>query len=419
MSDSQERTEKATPKRMKEVRSKGQLSKSQDLTAWLGVAAAGVMLPATIGAGATAGNIQVFDIAKITAHPDPQTAVKMLGDSMGSILTTLTPLLVAIAVVILLGSAVQGGIHIKRFEGKFEQFNLLSGVKRTFGTQALWEGAKALTKTAVVGIVLFTVVQGMMPVLMAAGGLPISSLLDAASSGGGALIQFAVVAGLGLAALDVFVVMRRNQKKTRMSKKEIKDESKNMEGDPLIKSQRRSRQLTMSRNRMMAGIGNADVVVVNPTHVAVALKYEPGKSAPRVIAKGQGEVAARIRARATEEGVPMVRDIPLARAIHAACALGQEIPVELYDAVARVLAFVMALKARGSAAGTHTMRPPAPPRPAPQAARPAEQRQPGQQQPAPQQPAPQQSAQAGPYTATRTPAASQPPAPRPITQTVR
>jgi flagellar biosynthetic protein FlhB len=390
---------------MKEVRSKGQLSKSQDLTAWLGVAAAGVMLPATITAGAQAGSVQLFNIGEIAAHPDPQTAVKMLGDSMGSILGTLAPLLVAVALVILLGSAVQGGIHFKKFTGKFEQFNLLSGVKRTFGTQALWEGVKALTKTAVVGVVLFVVVQGMMPQLMAAGGLPISSLLEAAGSGGGALIQFAVVAGLGLAALDLFVVMRRNQKKTRMSKKEIKDESKNAEGDPLIKSQRRSRQLSMSRNRMMAGIGNADVVVVNPTHVAVALKYEPGKSAPRVIAKGQGEIAARIRARATEEGVPMVRDIPLARAIHAACALGQEIPVELYDAVARVLAFVMALKARGTAAGTHTMAPPAPPRRAPQPAQPP--------------------MQAGPYTATRTPAARtsaaapQPTSPRPITQTVR
>ena len=401
MSDAQERTEKATPKRMKEVRSKGQLSKSQDLTAWLGVAAAGVMLPATISAGAQAGDIQVFNIGRIVAHPDPQATVKMLGDSMGSILTTLTPLLVAVAVVLLLGSAVQGGIHFKKFEGKFEQFNLLSGVKRTFGTQALWEGVKAITKTAVVGVVLLVVVQGMMPSLMAAGGLPISSLLDAAGSGGAALIQFAVVAGLGLAALDLFVVMRRNQKKTRMSKKEIKDEAKTMEGDPLIKSQRRSRQLTMSRNRMMAGIATADVVVVNPTHVAVALKYEPGKSAPRVVAKGQGEVAARIRAKATEAGVPMVRDIPLARAIHAACALDQEIPVELYDAVARVLAFVMALKSRGTAAGVHTMTPPAPPRPTRQA--------------------PQQPTQTGPYTATRTTAASSPPtaSPRPITQTAR
>jgi flagellar biosynthetic protein FlhB len=394
---------------MKEVRSKGQLSKSQDLTAWLGVAAAGVMLPATIAAGAQAGSIQLFNIGEIAANPDPRTAVKMLGDSMGSILGTLAPLLVAVALVILLGSAVQGGIHFKKFTGKFEQFNLLSGVKRTFGTQALWEGTKALTKTTVVGLVLFVVVQGMMPVLMAAGGLPISSLLDAASSGGGALIQFAVFAGLGLAALDLFVVMRRNQKKTRMSKKEIKDESKNTEGDPLIKSQRRSRQLSMSRNRMMAGIGTADVVVVNPTHVAVALKYEPGKSAPRVIAKGQGEIAARIRARATEEGVPMVRDIPLARAIHAACTLGQEIPAELYDAVARVLAFVMALKARGTAVGTHTMAPPAPPRP-----------QAPQQGAQPAQP----PMQAGPYTATRTPAtqtstATQQASPRPITQTVR
>jgi flagellar biosynthetic protein FlhB len=365
MSDSQERTENATQKRMKEVRSKGQLSKSQDLTAWLGVAAAGVMIPITISNGSEAGAHQVANIANIAAQPTPELATTMLGEGMGTILATLGPMLAAVAVVILLGSAVQGGIHFKKFEGKFEQFNLLNGVKRVFGTQALWEGVKSVVKTAVVGIVLLVVVESLMPVLMGAGGLPVSALLDAASAGAGSLIQFAVVAGLGLAAFDVFVVMKRNQKKTRMSKKEVKDEAKNTDGDPLIKSQRRSRQLTMSRNRMMAGIASADVVVVNPTHVAVALKYEPGKSAPRVVAKGQGEVAARIREKAAEENVPMVRDIPLARAIHAACEIGQEIPVDLYDAVARVLAFVMALQKRGAASGVHTMTPPAPQRPAP------------------------------------------------------
>lgn len=145
-----------------------------------------------------------------------------------------------------------------------------------------------------------------------------------------------------------------------MTLKEVRDENKNMEGDPLIKSQRRSRQLAMSRNRMIAAVADSDVVLVNPTHVAVALKYEPGKSAPRVVAKGAGTIATRIREEAGSRQVPMVRDIPLARALHASCELGQEIPPDLYNAVARILAFVMALKSRGSAAGVHTMAPQTP-----------------------------------------------------------
>jgi flagellar biosynthetic protein FlhB len=366
VSDSQERTERATPKRMKEVRSKGQLAKSQDVTAWLGVGAAALMIPATIAAGTQAATKQLMSIGTAISNPTPGGAQQMLGDGMASVLATVGPLLGVVAVVILVGAAAQGGIHFKKLTPKVDQFNLLNGVKHTFGTQALWGGVKALTKTIVVGIVLFTVIQGLMPTLMEAGGLPISQLIAAAGGGTGALLQYAIVAGLGLAAIDVFVVMRRNLKKTRMSKKEVRDESKSSEGDPLIRSQRRSRQLAMSRNRMMSAVATADVVLVNPVHVAVALKYEPGKSAPRVVAKGQGTVAARIRERAEEEGVPMVRDVPLARALHAACELGQEIPTELYDAVAKVLAFVMALNARGAAKGMHTIvpTPPAQLRPA-------------------------------------------------------
>ena len=110
----------------------------------------------------------------------------------------------------------------------------------------------------------------------------------------------------------------------------------------------RPRQCAISRNRMMADVATADVVLVNPTHVAVALKYESGTGAPRVVAKGAGVIAARIRAEAEEHRVPMVADVPLARALYAACDVGQEIPVDLYDAVAKVLAFVMALRTRGS-----------------------------------------------------------------------
>ncbi|MCQ2002023.1 EscU/YscU/HrcU family type III secretion system export apparatus switch protein [Arthrobacter zhaoxinii] len=360
--DSGEKTEQATDKRMKEVRSKGQLSRSEDLTAWVGVGAAALMMPVTISRGSEAGGEILAGVATTIANPDPELALAQMDEGLGTLAFILGPLLGVVAAAVLLTAAVQGGVHMKKFKGKFEQFNLVAGVKRVFGTQALWNGAKSLLKTAVVGLVLYAVIQQLMPVLMAAGGLPVSAVLEAATGGTVSLLQAAVAAGLILAAADIMVVMKRNRKRTRMSKKEVKDENKNSDGDPMIKSQRRSRQLAMSRNRMIAAVADADVVLVNPTHVAVALKYEPGKSAPRVVAKGADNIATRIRQEAEKQGVPMVSDIPLARALHSACELNSEIPVELYNAVARVLAFVMALKRRGAARGMHTMAP-APPEP--------------------------------------------------------
>lgn len=355
MSDSGERTEKATEKRMKEVRAKGQLSTSKDVTAWLGVGAAALMIPLTIDKASAAATAQLITVRTAIATADPAVALQALGDGLGSILSTVAPMLAVVVVAVLGGSLVQGGVHIKKFRGSFEQFNLAGGIKRVFGTRSLWEGLKSLLKTGVLGLVLYTVIQGLMPVLMGSGNLPISALLAEAGDGTASMVRVSVAVGLVLAAADVFVVIRRNRTKTRMTKKEVKDENRNSEGDPLIKSQRRSRQMAMSRNRMIAAISGADVVLVNPTHVAVALKYEPGKSAPRVVAKGAGTIAARIREQAQADRVPMVKDIPLARALHVSCEIGQEIPVELYNAVARVLAFVMALKSRGAAQGVHAM----------------------------------------------------------------
>jgi len=368
MSDAGERTEQATDKRMREVRSKGQLSRSQDLTAWVGIGAAAVMMPMTIEAGAAAGRAQLFDIRTVAENPDPERALQLLAEGLGTMGGILTPMLIVVCVAVLAGSIAQGGIHIKKVAGKYDQFNPVTGLARTFGAQAMWQGVKALAKTIVVGVVLTSVIQGLTPVLMTAGGLPVTVLIGAAGDGTAALVQSAVIAGLVLAAADVMVVMRRNRKRTRMTKKEVTDEHKSSEGDPMIRSQRRARQLAMSRNRMIAAVATADVVLVNPTHFAVALKYEPGKSAPRVVATGAGVIAARIREQAETDQVPIVKDIPLTRALHSACELGQEIPVELYNAVARVLAFVLALKSRGSRAGVHTMTAPprtAPPRPAP------------------------------------------------------
>lgn len=357
MSDSQERTQQATPKRMKEAREKGKLSFSKDLVSWIAIGATAAMIPQAITATSDAMTASMANFATIIANPDEAIAVAALTDGLGVIIPALTPMFIVVVISVIAATALQRGIHLKKFAPEVEQFNLVTGVKRVFGMQALWEGAKALLKTAVVGIVLYAVIQGLMPVLMSAGGLPVSSIIEAAGGGVAALGQSAIVAGLVLAAADVLVVMQRNRKQTRMTMKEVKDEHKSSEGDPHVKGQRRSLQMALGRKRMIAAVAGADVVMLNPTHYAVALKYEPGKAAPRVVAKGVDEIAARIREKAAETNVPMVHDIPLARALYAACEVGEEIPLELYSAVARVLAFVMSLKARGSAKGVHRLAP--------------------------------------------------------------
>lgn len=357
MSDAQERTEPATQKRMKEVRSQGRLSTSKDLVSWVAVAAGALMIPSVIEGVRGTGASAVVAFRDIIAHPEPEAAVAALRGGLGTVVPALTPMFVAVVVAVVAATAMQGGIHLKRPEPKFNQFDPVAGIKRVFGFQALWEGAKAVVKTAVVGAVLVSVLQGLIPVLSVAGGLPITQLIAETTGSVASIMQSAIVAGLVLAAVDVLVVVRRNRKSTRMTKREVADENKNSEGDPMIRAMRRSRQLAMGRNRMIAAVTGADVVLLNPTHIAVALTYEAGKSAPRVVAKGADAVALKIREKAAEHAIPMVEDVALARALHAACDVGQEIPAELYTAVARVLAFVMALKSRGAAQGTHRLAP--------------------------------------------------------------
>jgi len=340
---------------MKEVHRDGKLSRSQDLSAWVGLAAAAVMLPSTASRASDAAHEQIAAVREAIAAPDAGTVVDLLGDGLWSVVGTLGPLLAVVAVVIIVVAVAQGGVHVKKFKPQVQQFNPVSGIKRLMGGQAWWEGAKTLLKTAVVGAVLYAGVQAIVPQLMGNGRVALPHLLAVAGSGVKQLLVWGVTAGIVLAAVDVLVVMKRNRKQTRMSKQELKEEHKRSEGDPHIKGQIRSKQMAMSRNRMMAAVADADVVVVNPTHVAVALKYVAGTGAPRLVAKGAGAVAAKIREQAAEHRVPMVEDVPLARALHAACAIDQEIPAYLFTAVARVLAFVMQLKRRGAAMGRHTM----------------------------------------------------------------
>jgi flagellar biosynthesis protein FlhB len=234
-----------------------------------------------------------------------------------------------------------------------KKLNPFPGIKRMFGTQGIWEAMKALIKTAALGTVVIITSDRAQALVSSAGSLPLSAV--AATFTDSAILMFRVVAvtGLIIAVADYVVVRVKMMKKLKMSKYEITQENKQAEGDPHMKGHRRAVALSMSRNRMMSDVAEADVLLVNPTHVAVALKYDPQKGAPRVVAKGAGEVAARLRAIAAESGVPLVQDIPLARALHSSCELGQEVPAQLFTAVARVLAFVMHLGARGVKGGFH------------------------------------------------------------------
>jgi flagellar biosynthetic protein FlhB len=348
-----ERSEKATPRRMEEAYREGRIATSRDLTGWISTGAAAVMLPLVAGSARDAFTAVLSGLREVIRNPTNDVALRITEDALGRVLPVVAPLLAAAFVGALAGSVLQGGLHFKKFKPSFEHFNLVSGVARMFGKQALWEGAKALLKTGVVGLALWFAVQGVLPLLSDSGALPVSSLISTASGVLTTLLQAAIVSGVALAFVDLVVVMRRNRKHTRMTLQELKDESKNTDGDPLVRQQRRSRQIAMSRNRMISAVATADVVLLNPTHITVALKYEPGKSAPRVVAKGAGAVAAKIRERAADLRVPMVQDVPLARALYSACEVGQEIPEELYAAVAKVLAFVMSLKRRGAALGVH------------------------------------------------------------------
>lgn len=355
MSGGDDKTEKATPKRMRELRRDGALQRSQDLSAWVGIAAAVLTIPMVISSGTSAAREQLASVGQLAANPDANVASEVLRKALLSMATTMAPMLGAVVIAAVISAAAQGGLHFsaKKLKPSFKGFDPVQGLKRVFGMQAWWNGTKAALKAVAIGIVLYTVVKGLVPVLLGSGAHSLNSLMDTATNGVNSLVKTAVFAGLILAAADMLVITRRNRKKTRMSRKEIQDENKQSEGDPHLKAAIRSKQIAMSRNRMMAEVARADVVLVNPTHVAVALRYEAGTGAPRVVAKGRGHVAAKIRKIASDKRVPMVQDIALARALHAACELGQEIPPHLYAAVAKVLAFVMALKRRGAAQGMH------------------------------------------------------------------
>jgi flagellar biosynthetic protein FlhB len=350
-----EKTERPTEKRKREARKEGRIARTPDLGSWGGLLIASMLLPMLARSTMHTGEKLLFQSAAVITDPDPVKAMKLMVTGLQDAATTVAPLALCMMATGVVAAAAQGGLRpaAKRLKPELKRLNPLSGIKKTFGPHSLWEAVKATAKTAVLGAMLYIQLRKMLPGLITAGSLPLPALIDLIGGTVVSLVRTAAVAGLVMAIADYAVVRRRVGKQLKMSKHEVKQEHKQQEGDPLLKGAIRSKQMAMSRQRMMSDLAKADVVLVNPTHVAVALRYDPSRGAPRVVAKGAGAVAARIREVAAEKRIPMVHDVPLARALYKACDLGSEIPADLYNAVARILAFVMMLKARGSAAGLH------------------------------------------------------------------
>ncbi|MDY0012769.1 MAG: flagellar biosynthesis protein FlhB [Rhodocyclaceae bacterium] len=343
-----ERTESASPRRLEQAREEGQVPQSRELSTFLvvmsGVAGLWVMGEWVSGRmfglmrqGMAFGREQAFDpVAMLTIF------VKLASDGLLTILPLMGVLLVAaVGSPILLGGLV---FSTKALGPDLTRLDPIQGLGRMFSVHGLAELVKAVLKSALVGGIgawaIWREREHIFQLMLE----PIeTSLPDFA--GMVLLAALLIVSGLGLLALmDVPFQLWQYHSRLKMTKEEVKQEMKEQDGDPQIKARVRAMQREMARRRMMAAVPKADVVVTNPTHYAVALKYDPAKmGAPVVVAKGMDLLAGKIRELAKEHNVPLLEAPPLARALYAHCELEQSIPAALYTAVAEVMAYVFQL----------------------------------------------------------------------------
>jgi flagellar biosynthesis protein FlhB len=351
MAGAGEKTEKATPKRRQEARKKGQVAKSADLNGAVVMVAALFALSAyaphmadQIGGSMRSTLAMIATPEAVTAHGLGQ--LFMQGGKL--VLTTVGPV-----AVICLAAGVLSNIAQVKFKPSFHglkpdarRLNPIQGFKNIFGKNVLFETGKNITKIAIVGaITAFAVIPNLGTLAGLVGvtpGVVMSKLGGTVLS----IAQRAAFAYLVIGLIDFIYQRWRHEKSLKMDKQEIKDEAKQHAPPAEVRSAIKKRQFEAARARMMSAVPEADVVVTNPTHYAVALAYDAEKAAPEVVAKGQDLVAAQIRRIAEENEVPIVSDPPLARTLHATVEVGHQIPEDLYAAVAQLLAFVYRVAGR-------------------------------------------------------------------------
>ncbi|GAA3607730.1 flagellar biosynthesis protein FlhB [Kineosporia mesophila] len=351
--DKDGKSEKPTQKKIKDARKDGQFPRSQDFGTWASIAVAISLAPLSVHLTNERLRAMLTKLPAIVNDPSVPRALQVMNDIPMTVLIGSAPMVLASMLAGTIATAAQGVYpSTKAMKPKFSRLNPLQGVKRMFGPRAAWEALKALLKVMVLAFVVYLTGKNLIPELVGSGTLPLLATVERTSAGIRSMVYAAAIAGLVLALADYIYQRHEVMKQLMMTPKEIKDEYKQQEGDPMLKGAIRQKQMAMARNRMMADVPTANVILTNPTHLSIALRYEAGKGAPKVVAKGSGTVAMAIRETARENRVPIVEDKPLARALFRVCEVGEEIPAELYMAVARILAFVMQAGKPGRNAGT-------------------------------------------------------------------
>jgi flagellar biosynthetic protein FlhB len=353
MSDesSEDKTHEATPKRRREAAQKGQSPKSQEVTtAFLLLASAGVLT--VLSGGAVRAIVETFrmSVGSLPVLPsDPIAAAAYLQALALRTFQGLAPLLLALGAVALAVAGAQGRgvVTTEPLTLKWNRLDPIAKAKQLWGWKAVAELVKSFLKLAIVGLAVYAALGSITSDLGLLGQTTPFALLGSMQRYTVRILLGAGGAYLALALADYGFQVWQHEKRLRMSREEIKRETKETEGDQVVKVRRRTMARQLTRRRMLAAVAEADVVVTNPTHIAVALKYDPATAhAPIVVAMGERKVAERIKKLAYDAGVPTVENKPLARALFATSEVGRSIPFELFVAVAELLAFVY--RARGA-----------------------------------------------------------------------
>jgi len=351
----EERTEKATPRHRKRARERGQVARSPDLSGSLVLMAGLLVISLTAPQIAQAGANSFRAILGQIARPARVTTAAGLSELMDIALRTIEVTVLPVAGACVAAAVIGGVVQVggrptpHALKPDFRRINPVNGLKNLLGPNLIFEALKAVVKVAVVGAVAaLAIVPGMRGLASIVGVTP-GALAGIAGHTALGVAQRAAVAYVAIGIIDYGWKRWRNERQLRMTKQELRDELRQYGISAEVKAAQRRRQMQLARARMMAAVPEADVVVANPTHFAVALAYDGKRTAPEVVAKGQDLVAAQIRRIAEENDVPVVSDPPLARALHSSTEVGQLIPEELYAAVAQVLAFVYRMAGRQSA----------------------------------------------------------------------
>lgn len=347
-----EKTEPASERRIEQAREEGNVARSRELAACVSLVVGGLLLWIM---GASLESALALLLKDTLSFPralafEPALLLEHGRAVLGRVLWVMLPFGIIVLAAVMIAPLLVGGwlFSSKAFLPKFDRLDPIAGIGRLFSLHSLAELGKALAKTVLVGAGTFYVVRSQSEELFALASVPVGG-------GDGVLghllfLAFATLAGVLALVAIVDVPWQRWQyaKKLMMTREEVRKEHKEQEGNPEIKARIRAQQREMARRRMMAEVPKADVIVTNPTHYAVALKYTDGRdAAPLVLAKGADDIAAKIREIAEAHAVPMLEAPPLARALYRHAEPGEPVPEKLYSAVAQVLAWVFQLRAGG------------------------------------------------------------------------